>query len=380
MTTQPERNQLAFRGIASLAIVVGHLLFIPHYNLGFAGYADWGYAAKLIFFRFIAVDGFFMLSGCVLCLHYWEHFTRATPAKAFDRFYLKRLARVYPMHLVGMAMVGIYTLAGVAHPIASGLQDGIFRHWEWTGLLNLLLMQGWGIVPVAAWNEPSWTLSVLFMLYLLFPNLVLGLKRLPQTPSVYLLLFAALLGGYTALRLGVGLGSASDGAGALVRGVAMFGVGVAIARLHMLYMPVMSRLRGNDSGRGWDRVAAIACLALLGLMVAWWEIGQFDLWPMHLVLAVLVLCTLRAEGRFSRAVANRVTMWLGTISFSVYILHYPIMMGLKQVAGGALAMVAAQGPVGLVAAYAISIAAVLGLAHLGWRYVEVPLGRVVGRG
>ena len=368
--SQSERNQMAFRGMASLAIVLGHLLFIPHYDMGFAAYDDWGQMAKLVFFRFIAVDGFFMLSGCVLALHYWDAFTRETPAKQFDRFYLKRVQRVYPMHLVGMAIVAIYAMVGIAHPIASGLQDKIFHHWEWTGLLNLLLMQGWGIVPVASWNEPSWTLSVLFMLYLLFPNLVLGLKRLPQTAPVFLSFMIIMLTGYTALRMAIGLGSASDGAGALVRGVAMFSVGVGIARLH--------QLRWKQEWN-WDRIAAAACALILGLMVAWWETLQFDLWPMHALLGVLVLCTLRAEGRFARAVANRFTVWLGSISFSLYILHYPIMMGLKALAGEALSQLASHGTGGLVAAYMVAVFMVLALAHLGWRLIERPLSRLVKR-
>lgn len=369
-SAQATHNLLAFRGMASLCIVLGHLLFIPHYSLGFASYEDWGQVAKLIFFRFIAVDGFFALSGCVLCLHYWDAFTHETPAKAFDRFYLRRLARIYPMHLVAMSMVAAYALLGVPHPISSGLEDKIFSHWQWTGLLNLLLMNGWGIVPVASWNEPSWTLSVLFMLYVIFPNLVLGMRRLPQSVPVFFAIIFLFLGGYTALRLWVGLGSQSDGAGALARGVAMFVCGMALARLHQLHW------RQNWN---WDRIAAVSCAALLVLIAAWWEMGQFDLWPMHLCVLVLLFCALRAQGRFAHLVANRISCGVGRMSFSLYILHYPVMMGLTYLFGEMLPVLAMQGSVGLVAAYVLSVASVLGLAYLGWRYLEMPLNRLMKR-
>ena len=363
-------NQLAFRGLASLAIVLGHMLYIQIYHLGFASYEHWGWFGRLILFRFLAVDGFFMLSGCLLTLSYWDRFTQATKGKEIDWFYLKRIARIYPMHLFGMSIIAIYALVGIPHPIASGLQDVIFEHWQWTGALNLLLMHGWGIVPVAAWNEPSWTLSILFMLYVIFPNLVLTLKRLPAKAGWYVGLMALLLLAYYCQRIYLPLGSASDGAGALIRGVVMFTVGILIARLQMLEW--MKSLN-------WNGLMLGSIIGLVAVVALWWLWFQFDVWPMQLCIIVLMFSLFRAEGCVSKAFANPITRWLGMISFSLYILHYPIIMGLTYVVADEFAALAAQGMGGLILAYVLAIGAVLGGAYAGYKLVEQPTNRLTKR-
>ena len=377
MAPPANRNQLAFRGVAALSIVLGHLLFIPIYDLGFADHSHWGWLAYLIFFRFLAVDGFFMLSGCLLALHYWDHFTPDISSRQIDRFYLKRLARIYPLHLFATALIGLYALLNIPHPISSGLQVVIFEHWLLTGLLNLLLMQGWGIVPVASWNEPAWTLSILFLLYVLFPNLVLIARRIRQLGGAGsqavaawapLWLIAGLLVGYYVLRQWVDFGSNSDGAGAIVRGLVMFICGMALARLQQANW---------QAQRPWDRLFALSLLGFIALVALWWRFGPFDMFGFHLLLPVLVLGVMRADGRTARLFANPLTCWLGTMSYSLYLLHYPVMMLMDHLGAAYFEKLAGAGSFGLIAAYALAIGLVIGLCWLGYKLVERPLSRAV---
>ncbi len=361
---------MALRGYAALAIVLGHLLYLPHYHLGFANHTDWGWIGQLILFRFLAVDVFFMLSGCVLALGYWQRFDRAMPAKSIDTFIARRLLRIYPLHLLATLWVGAYAWAGIAHPISSGQQDVIFNHWQWTGAINAMLMNGWGMVPVSSWNEPSWTLSILFLLYILFPNLVIILKKLPQNKRSSLLIIMVLLGGYTLLRHLVPLGSHSDGMGAIIRGVVMFMTGMQLARLYQMKAGATIR---------WDRTLFWTLAAMLALMAAWWQIGPFDMWPLHALIALLIFSLLHADGCVARCFANPVAVWLGTVSFSLYILHYPLLMGLNALAADELAQLAGQGNAGLVAAYALVLGAVLLVASIGHALIEERLGRWLNR-
>lgn len=364
-----DRNQRAFRGVAAFILIFGHMVIGPVYSMGFASADHFPALSGGLLFYFLVVEAFLILSGCLLTLSYWEHFKRETPSREMDRFYIRRLARIYPLHLFTTVLIGLFAITGIPHPISSGLQDGIFRHWEWTGLLNLVLMQGWGIVPVASWNEPSWTLSVLFLLYILFPNLVLGLRRLPQKPATYLTLLALIFLGYFILRQMVELGSHSDGAGGLARGVVMFLAGMCIARLHML---------GWAQGLNWDRLLGLFLIGLPVCILLWHGLGPFDMLPFQVIIACLVLCVLRAEGCISRLFANRVTCGLGVISFSLYLMHYPLSLLGTHYLGTWLHGLAQQGAAGVVGAYMIALSLLIAGSTVAYYTIEKPAAHLAG--
>ena len=323
-----ERDQFAaLRGFLVLWIVVGHVLlaerFAGIYDAGFASHNDLGLLGDLIVLRFIAVDLFFMLSGMVLTLYYHDKFSMQSKGRDIDKFYVRRLKRIYPMHLAMIAVIGIFALTGVPHPITSGNEDVIFRHWQATGIVNLLLMNGWGIMPVASWNEPSWSLSITFLIYVLFPNLLLIMKRLPAKAWVYAGIIGALIVAYAAQRAYFPLGSQSDGAGAIIRGMVFGTMGVATG--------LLATRRLIDF---WKRHGARINLAFLLLIVGWTYLVQFPLWVMHATYAPLLLALYAGGYRF---VPPGLGQWLGARSFALFMTHYPTLLLLRHVAGTALA-------------------------------------------
>src|SRR5882762_2255844 len=99
-----------------------------------------------------AVDFFFILSGFVL-----SHALICRPVPAAE-FAWARLARLYPLHLVTLAWL-VCLLAGMLANPPSHLLASLG--------LNLVLFQGaWGL-DVKAWNFPSWSISVEFLINLL---------------------------------------------------------------------------------------------------------------------------------------------------------------------------------------------------------------------
>ncbi len=134
----------------------------------------------------LGVSCFFILSGFVLMWGY----DPATPA---SRFLLRRLFRIYPMHLLGLA-VALLFFATSGHPRAGyiGTPAGF--------LANVFLVHGW--IPWhpeirQAWNGVSWTLSCEFLFYLLAPfTFALMLKA--RSP---VLLLAGLAAGWLVLLL-----------------------------------------------------------------------------------------------------------------------------------------------------------------------------------
>jgi peptidoglycan/LPS O-acetylase OafA/YrhL len=157
-------------------------VFTYHIDLHADFSACLGPAAGLIRRGYLGVDGFFLLSGFILASVHPE----LAQNSGSLRFWGKRLARIYPVHLAVLVL-----LAAVA---ASGLALGIVPHDPGRFSLaalgqDLLLVQGWGVANQLAWNYPSWSISTEWAGYLLFPALCFGIARLRPAPAAILLAF-----------------------------------------------------------------------------------------------------------------------------------------------------------------------------------------------
>lgn len=112
------------------------------------------------------LDMFFVLSGFLIYERYRDRvLTRAD----YAFFLLRRLSRLYPLHLVTLGFFVLVGLAGHAGLIpAAGLQDRYDMGQLWT---NLLLLQAWGVHDNLTFNYVSWSLSGEWFAYLMLPVL-----------------------------------------------------------------------------------------------------------------------------------------------------------------------------------------------------------------
>ena len=134
-----------------------------------------------------AVDFFFVLSGFVLMAGFAG---RLTDANALGRYAVRRLARLYPLHLVTLvvlvALVGYGGLRDDVDPFTGG--------YSLTALAQCLtLTQGFTLNQLS-WNFPSWSISLELWAGLLF-GLTLWLFRARASIVfvLYVLGLAALL-------------------------------------------------------------------------------------------------------------------------------------------------------------------------------------------
>lgn len=137
------------RPLQSLRGIMMLMVFLSHYYVpGFDSLLPFGGDAGVAFF--------FMLSGYILTRTY----SNRKPIH-WKRFMYLRTSRVYPMHLIGLALsikvTGIYSAS--------------------TTIANLLLVQSWFDGIYFSYNSVSWFLSDLILFYALFP-LLLRLIRL----------------------------------------------------------------------------------------------------------------------------------------------------------------------------------------------------------
>src|SRR5690349_9502171 len=149
----------AIRGFAALWVVGHHLTAIwypdstgPMQTLFLTGYA--------------AVDMFFVLSGFILATVY-----RGLTASGTPLFFLRRLCRVYPLHLSIMAALA---LAAVAAPLFRGSSARPWAQFAWVSLM----LQSY-VLPESTWNPPSWSIGVELLCYALFPLALWLIRRCP---------------------------------------------------------------------------------------------------------------------------------------------------------------------------------------------------------
>ena len=287
------RALTGLRGLAAGYVVLYHMLQdIP----------GEGIAATLIRHGYIAVDLFFVLSGFVMAT---VHGRDAFDIAGYGLFLRKRLARIYPLY----AAVTAATLLLIVS------SDGAMPISPERLAVNIALLQGWG--AGASIVGPAWSLSAEFGAYLLFPllaSLLLWGSR-GQALACASLAFA--------LLATISLGGPYPRSGPLdlyqphlvtplVRCLCGFTLGLATFRLSR------AELGRRWLGGPWS--GACLGIAIAGLL-AW---PGSDLLIVALLGPFVAAAAIGSENLAIRVLATAPLHRLGTLSFSVYLVHYPI--------------------------------------------------------
>lgn len=166
MPTDPSRsaNRSRLPSLTGLRFVAVLFVFAFHASLQ-APFADArlasAYAELTANAGWLGVSFFFVLSGFVLT---WS----ARPDDTARRFWRRRAAKVYPLHLVTWG-------AALALLATAGTPAGVRQ-----AVPNLFLVQTW--VPdrdvFSSLNDVSWSLSAEVFFYLAFPLLILAVRRI----------------------------------------------------------------------------------------------------------------------------------------------------------------------------------------------------------
>ena len=261
---------------------------------------------KLVSKGYLGVELFFVLSGFILCHVYLRAFGERR--FRYREFLWARLARIYPVHLVTLAGMGVL----IALAALIGVQAGD-KVLVWSSLpAQLTLTQAWGLSPLGGWNHPSWSISAEWFAYLTFPLFAWAAWRLRARPRLAvvlaLVLVAILEAGFQPL-MGFPLTSATIAWGAL-RIVPCFALGCAV------YLAWSSQpIRGPGFALG-------AAGAALAAIVAAAQIGAPDALSVALFGALLFsLASLTSAG--SKVLTAPLWVYLGEVSFSIYMVCIP---------------------------------------------------------
>jgi peptidoglycan/LPS O-acetylase OafA/YrhL len=140
-----------YRFVASLGVFIFHLKLIDK-NISPSWNGSFG----------LFVDMFFILSGFVISYSYPS---KSTGAQSYFRFMIRRVARIYPLHVLTLFIFVAITLLGVVDSTSTGNLSDFFY--------NLFLVQAWGVTDHLSFNTPAWSISAELFCYILFPVLML---------------------------------------------------------------------------------------------------------------------------------------------------------------------------------------------------------------
>ena len=110
-------------------------------------------------YGWMAVQFFFFLSGFVFYLTYLDKIN--VTEINFKKFFILRFSRLYPLHFFTLLLVVVIFLVQGRHILLQNIDI-------WHLLLNFFLIQNWGMENGPSFNEPSWSISIEIMMYLIF--------------------------------------------------------------------------------------------------------------------------------------------------------------------------------------------------------------------
>lgn len=258
------------RGVAALTVVLGH-------------YLDGGAAA-------LGVVLFFVLSGFLIGKLYIEKDFTTTNVL---RYAVARFARVYPLFAVVIIGTGLLNLVTQAGIFGLDVED-IWKH--------LLLAGNGGTV---------WTIATEFQFYAFFV-LVWALRAF--LPSAFVTVLPLLLLA-SAIAFWIGTDATRIG---------LFGY------LHIFLLGALTAVVTANADQAWENIAAravplfvLAYLAVFVFLPAFHPPRWVYLEPVSIVICAALLASTILGGNCigNRILSLPVFMWLGEISFGVYLLH-----------------------------------------------------------
>ena len=268
--------------------------------------ARFGAPPALVGKGYLGVELFFVLSGFILSHVYAA--ARAEGRFRYGPYLWARLARIYPLHLATLLAMGglaaAATLLGAApdHDIASPA----------TLPANLLLVHSWGLLPGGSWNHPSWSISAEWAAYLAFPLVAAAVWPLRRRPALALALaLGVVFAAYALFERWAGF--------PLTRATTSWGpLRIAPPFLYGCTLHLAWRATPAPSPREAGLAAAVF-LAMGAGAVAWGA-------PDAVTVAagggvILALAGLSASG--SGVLASPAAVWLGEVSFALYMVKTP---------------------------------------------------------
>lgn len=289
----------SIRGLAALVVVIFHL---PKWS----PVLDHG----LINNGHLMVELFFVLSGFVI---YNAYSDKINSWKDLLRFQFLRLGRLYPVHLLFLFAFVLIELIRYMAFVLMGMKSHTAGQAFMVNNLsafikNILLISS--VLPnqPLTFNVPAWSISVEFYTYLVFALIIVFGKRI-RIYFVFLLM---------ALSLFLLDSDMDFGFSTLLSCFAGFFMGCVVAEL-------LRKIEIKVSG-----YLLPVCFLSIIMFLSFKGEGVSSSWMYLLTAFLLISLVLSEESVFRDILNSKPFLWLGSVSYSVYMSHSMVIWFVNQ--------------------------------------------------
>ncbi len=331
-----------YRFVAALGVFIFHLKNIDK-GISPAWNGSYG----------LFVDMFFILSGFVISYSYP---TTSTGFRPYVRFLVRRIARIYPLHLLTLLAFVALAWIGISGP-TSHASPSDFAH-------NAFLVQAWGITDHLSFNSPSWSISAELFCYLLFPLLMLLATRIsPLTLAIIVAVsYGILAHGHLPIWQDRSQMYGANFDYGMLRALPSFLNGILLAILFKRF--------------GKNRGKPIAIAGILVFATSVLILNVFAKPDLAIILfSLAILLTATGESAFARFPGASWLGRLGNTSYAIYMLHELLLILVFKPAWSHLGLQPNAFPLfALVCCVVLTIA-----ADITYGYVENPARKLINR-
>jgi len=278
-----------------------------------------------------ATSSFFVLSGFILT-HLYAYQTTEIRGGARS-FLIKRLSNLYPIHLLGLFLFVLVSLASTHSaetfllPTLTGGEQQVVQLGAapaaFTWLVNIVMLQAWDPL-VSSINGPSWSLSCLLSFYLVFPFFGPRLANMRRRRGALFVLWAlylvppvtvVLLGWYGSVAVGTIEHNPLLRIPEFLSGCLLYGL---YASGHLRWMTRTPFRKTMVAAFIVASFVVASHLVATGPLAFHYIVHNGALLPCE--LALVVLCADAALPRSMRAITTR----LGNAALSIFAIHSAI--------------------------------------------------------
>ncbi|TKD70744.1 acyltransferase family protein [Pseudalkalibacillus hwajinpoensis] len=339
------------RGVAALMVFFSHA--VSMFYTGELKFIFWDGAT--------AVNIFFILSGFFLSLNYVNESNR--PVR-FSSYIIKRFFRLYPVYLAGMFFAIMVQYTVFQPGTMTGLSEWINSKWTTSptssDILGYILVFGASTDSI---NSTMWAMRVFIYVSLLFPLVIVPLKKMDS----YFGLFALFI-----------LSCVAHIAIPFLKFLPIFVIGGILAKYHKKLFSLMEIKLKNKFFSVSLFLFALFLINIRFYMPLFFNKSMpehgLSVDPIMAVGWVIILYFSYKKINSFQFLKNKYVCFLGKISYSFYIVHFPILLGITSV------MYPLTNNIYL--CISISLIIVLLVAILFYKFVEQPshnLGRLLSK-
>ncbi len=323
-------NLTPMRGIAALLTVIFHVDLM----LGNGG--DMLVKTKysmVLSHMYLMVDFFFILSGFIMLHVYGNMFSNGVDRASFKKFTIARFARVYPLHFLTLmyCIVLFFISAQLSIPEVPVLQ---VRNNFYSIFTNVFLLHSMNFHNWFSWNHASWSISVEWWAYMIFPFLVAPFQKLSNVSKV--LIAVLCFAGYLCITfLIMPLVTVPEEIPFVKNDLSKLeiNVGYQYGYIRCLMGFILGMVVYEAYKIGWMKNLFSNGYLLFTLFIASLLSMHFDLPDVITVLffPFALLCGAYGSVGIDKMFGSKALQNLGDWSFSIYLTHQPLMFTLGSI-------------------------------------------------